>query len=68
MQQYLVNNGFIEEEGEDATLPPPLPSANEALYDAIVVNDKKANDPEADDVVAKPFETPPEDATSPNSL
>ncbi len=68
VQQYLVNNGFIEEEGEDATLPPPLPSANEALYDAIVVNDKKANDPEADDVVAKPFETPPEDATSPNSL
>ena len=67
VQQYLVNNGFIEEEGEDATLPPPRPSANEALYDAIVVNDKKANDPEVDDVVAKPFETPPEDATSPNS-
>jgi len=41
VQQYLVNNGFIGEEGDEATLPPPLPAADEALYDAVLVNDKK---------------------------
>ena len=72
VQQYLVNNGFIGEDGEDGAALPPLPAANEALYDAVLVNDKKADDTEAEDpageAVAKPFETPPTDTPSPASL
>lgn len=72
VQQYLVNNGFIGEEGEDGALLPPLPAANEALYDTVLVNDKKAEetatDDPADDAVAKPFETPPTGTDSPESL
>ena len=48
VQQYLVNNGFIGEDGEDGAALPPLPAANEALYDAVLVNDKKADDTEAE--------------------
>lgn len=72
VQQYLVNNGFIGEEGEDDTVLPPLPAANEALYDAVLVNAKKAEDADAEDPtaegVAKPFETALTDAQSPESL
>lgn len=75
VQQYLVNNGFVGEEGEEgeeSTLLPSLPAANEALYDAVLVNDKKAAktepDEAADEVVAKPFGTPPTATTSPESL
>ena len=75
VQQYLVNNGFIGEEGEegeDSALPPPLPVADEALYETVLVNDKKANDPEADEAedegVAKPFETSPTEIPSPESM
>ncbi|MFT5487300.1 MAG: hypothetical protein ACI9MU_002217, partial [Alphaproteobacteria bacterium] len=71
VQQYLVNNGFVGEEGEDgedATLLPPLPAANEALYDSVLVNNKKADETDVDEVVAKPFETPLTDTPSPESL
>ena len=67
VQQYLINNGFIGEEGDDATLPPPLPAADEALYDTVLVNDKKADEPE-DEGVAMPFETAQTDVPSPESM
>jgi len=72
VQQYLVNNGFIGEEGDEATLPPPLPAADEALYDAVLVNDKKADEPEPDaaedEAVAKPFDTALTETPSPESM
>lgn len=73
VQQYLVNNGFIGEEGEDdAVLPPPLPAANEALYDSILVNDKKAEDADAEDpaadAAANPFEKALAETPSPESM
>lgn len=72
VQQYLVNNGFVGEEGEDEAALPPLPAANEALYDAVLVNAEKAEAPEAEDPVseaaAKPFEKPLVDTLSPESL
>lgn len=75
VQQYLVNNGFVgeaDENGENTTLIPSLPTANEALYDAVLVNDKNAGEPEADEsaeeAIAKPFETSPTASPSPESL
>ena len=72
VQQYLVNNGFIGEEGEDDAALPPVPTTDEALYDAILVNDKKAEEPETEAPsgaeVARPFDTPPTDTPSPASL
>jgi hypothetical protein len=72
VQQYLVNNGFVGEESEDDATLPPVPTMNEALYDAILVNDKKAEEPEAEaptgEEAANPFEKLPTETTSPDSL
>lgn len=72
VQQYLVNNGFIGEEGDDNATLPLLPATNEALYDAILVNDKKAAEPEADDPSAeaaeKPFDKALTDTPAPDAL
>lgn len=70
VQQYLVNNGFIGEEGEDSAGLPPLPAANAALYDAILVNDKKAEEADAEDAAAaaNPFAQGQADTPSPESM
>ncbi len=68
VQQYLMNNGFIGDEGEGDTLPPPLPSPNEALYDTVLVNDENADAQTAAEPLAKPFEAPAADQPSPQSM
>lgn len=48
VQQYLASNGFIEESVEESVDPLAinLPSADEAVYDAILINDEENGDPD----------------------
>tara|TARA_R110002126_G_scaffold75997_2_gene189604 strand:+ start:2046 stop:3005 length:960 start_codon:yes stop_codon:yes gene_type:complete len=72
VQQYLASNGFIDEESEDGTdvLALPLPDANDAAYDAVLINDKNAaEDAETAETEApKPFEAPLEGRPAPESV
>lgn len=63
VQKYLASNGFIEE-GDDASgMAVNLPDADEAAYDAILINNENDADAGAvdgdDDGAQKPFEVPP---------
>jgi hypothetical protein len=73
VQQYLASNGFIGEEGdENAALA--LPTADEAAYDAVLVNNDRADaaeDDAAEDGVnetPKPFEAPLADKPTPDAV
>ena len=41
VQEYLARNDFLSEEESDSIIP-ALPGADEALYDAILINDEKS--------------------------
>lgn len=70
VQQYLASNGFIEEGGEEnaenAMLA--LPSANDAAYDAMLINNDETAAPEENANTPKPFEAPLADKPTPDAM
>jgi hypothetical protein len=70
VQQYLANNGFIGEHAEDGDAGPalPLPDANDAAYDAVLINNEKSDTAENDQDAAKPFEVPLADVSLPDNI
>ncbi|MDA0662837.1 MAG: hypothetical protein O3B08_08385 [Proteobacteria bacterium] len=69
VQQYLANNGFIDEDAEDGQdgVAPALPGANDDAYDAVLINNERP-DAAAKDDAPKPFEEPLEDRPTPESV
>ena len=70
VQQYLANNGFIGEDADDEVAGPalPLPDANDAAYDAVLINDEKSDAAADDEDAAKPFEVPLTNDSLPDNI